>query len=120
MLELQKSWYVMKLKSSARPPSPSPSATAYHEHLISPSLLLSPQQDRYGGPDTYSEDWSSKLSLGEQQRIAAARVLLQNPPPDILFLDEVRYVFFFLRFACSDTTKFPEYEYDYDSGNVGS
>lgn len=40
---------------------------------------------RFGGLDTTNE-WSSVLSLGEQQRLAFARLLLSKP--DLVLLDE--------------------------------
>lgn len=39
--------------------------------------------DRFGGLDA-TENWSERLSLGEQQRIAFARVLLNQPSHTIL------------------------------------
>ena len=41
--------------------------------------------------DTFDDDsieWTDVLSVGEQQRIAFARLLFQKPKPSIVFLDE--------------------------------
>uniref|UniRef100_A0A7S2AJ01 ABC transporter domain-containing protein n=1 Tax=Octactis speculum TaxID=3111310 RepID=A0A7S2AJ01_9STRA len=40
------------------------------------------------GLDTVRSDWIHRLSLGEQQRIGIARLLLRSPPPVLAFLDE--------------------------------
>lgn len=48
-------------------------------------------EDRGGGVfGTVSDSWDTKLSLGEQQRIAVARLLLKGQPAtyDFAFLDE--------------------------------
>ncbi len=44
------------------------------------------QLDDYAGQLDESAHWTHRMSPGEQQRLAAARVLLQKP--DFVFLDE--------------------------------
>ena len=47
-------------------------------------LLTRTDEIRTGNPLESTGDWSSILSLGEQQRLAFARVLLAKPPVAIL------------------------------------
>ncbi len=62
-----------------------PHARAYGEEDLKEALFLCGLQDLIGAMDK-TEDWSHELSLGEQQRLAFARVLLAKP--DFIFLDE--------------------------------
>ena len=58
--------------------------------------------DKYGGLDSRTE-WSTMLSLGEQQRLAFARLLLARP--SLALLDEsTRYCIYC---TASDTLRLP-------------
>lgn len=52
------------------------------------SLGLGDLPSRFSGGFDALQDWARVLSVGEQQRLAAARCLLSTPSPAILVLDE--------------------------------
>eukprot|EP01052_Picozoa_sp_SAG31_P001205 SAG31_NODE_40_length_31360_cov_6.751575_13_plen_122_part_00 len=56
------------------------------ECIVSCAQNVQAVAKRVGGLDSHHDDWAATLSLGEQQRLALARLLLHNP--DIAFLDE--------------------------------
>ena len=55
-------------------------------HRALAAVRLETVLERVGGLDTPVHDWTTQLSLGEQQRLALARLLIQRPA--LAFLDE--------------------------------
>jgi len=69
---------------------PNPFADTTNEAILEilDHLGLGDLPDRFTGGFDEVQDWGRVLSVGEQQRVAAARCLLTSPAPSLLVLDE--------------------------------
>jgi len=69
---------------------PNPLADTTNEDILEilGKLSLGDLPQRFEGGFDAVQDWGRVLSVGEQQRVAAARCLLTSPAPSLLVLDE--------------------------------